>query len=329
MFSSQINNIFFQALPGVRHFIDHTCIPGMNSWVPWSDAEEIFSSGKILYAGQSIGLILADTPELAHKAVDLVKVTYKNKKPVVVTVGEAMKDPKRVVTDFPDFFGFKPAPMAVGDTKEQESRNDVQVIEGDIDLGKQYHFFMEGLTAVCRPMEDNQIKMYVTTQWMDFAQNIIMGATGLPKNKIDIEVRRLGGGYGGKCTPSFFIAAATAVACRKVNKPVRMVMDLKSIMSFIGMREEYYAQYKVGVDQAGMLQSVDITINVGCGWTASESMTIAEALPFAQNVYNSKAWTLTPKGIILDIARGTATRAPGTTQVRTLFIPSLAVQNDD
>merc|ERR1719210_836215 len=209
-------------------------------------------------------MILADSPELALKATKLVKVTYKNKKPIVVTVQEAIKDSKRVVTDFPDFFGFKPAPVAIGDTKQEESRNDVQIIEGDIDMGKQYHFFMETLSAVCRPMEDNQLKLYVTTQWMDFVQNLVMGCTGLAKNKIDVEVRRLGGGYGGKCTPSFFIACAVAVACRKVNKPVRFVMDLKTCMSFISMREQYFNQYKASIDKNGLLQSVDVTYNVAC-----------------------------------------------------------------
>ena len=75
----------------MRHWIDHTCVPARNNWVPWSDNEEIFSSGKIHYAGQSIGLILADTRELALEAVKLVQVTYKNKKPIVTTIQEGMK----------------------------------------------------------------------------------------------------------------------------------------------------------------------------------------------------------------------------------------------
>lgn len=74
----QLFHLILQALPGVKHFIDHTCVPGRNSWVPWADAEEVFSTGKIHYAGQSIGLILAETPELALKAVDLVKGTFLN-----------------------------------------------------------------------------------------------------------------------------------------------------------------------------------------------------------------------------------------------------------
>ena len=92
----------------MRHFIDHTCVPVRNCWVPWAEAEEIFSSGKIHYAGQTIGLVLADTRELALEAVKLVKVTYKNKKPLVTTLRDGMKDETRVTTKFPDFFGMSP-----------------------------------------------------------------------------------------------------------------------------------------------------------------------------------------------------------------------------
>ena len=102
------------AVPGVRHWIDHTCVPGVNSWVPWTETEEIFSTGKIHYAGQCIGLILADTPELALKAVSMVKVTYKNKMPIKASIREAMKDPSRHSQNFPDFFGFSPKPIKVG-----------------------------------------------------------------------------------------------------------------------------------------------------------------------------------------------------------------------
>ena len=89
--------------------------------------------------------------------------------------------------------------------------------------GSQYHFYMETLSALCIPKEDNQIQLYATTQWMDFTQNLVAAALGIQINQIDMEVRRLGGGYGGKGIASFFVATATAVASWKVNKPVRYI----------------------------------------------------------------------------------------------------------
>jgi xanthine dehydrogenase/oxidase len=306
-------------LPGVRHFIDHTCVPGVNSWVPWSEAEEIFSSGKIHYTGQCIGLILADTPDLAHKAVQLVKVTYKNKKPIVSNIRDAMKDPARVVQELPDFFGFCPKQVRVGDTAEQVKRDDLTTIEGEFEMGSQYHFYMETLTALCRPVEDNQIQLYASTQWMDFSQNLVAAALGIQKNHIDMQVRRLGGGYGGKATPAFFVAVASAVACWKINKPVRIVMDLKTNMTFTGMREPYVAKYKAGVDKDGLLQFVETKMYAETGWNASECLSLAEAVPFAQNAYHATTWDMTPIGVVTDKPRNTACRAPGTTQVPNNF----------
>ena len=91
-------------------------------------------------------------------------------------------------------------------------------------------------------------------------------------------------------------------------------MDLKSNMAFTGKREPYVAQYKAGVDSAGLLKYVDITINADVGWSVAEALSMAETIPFTQNAYHSVSWNLTPVGIITDKPRGTATRAPGTTQ---------------
>ncbi len=304
-------------MEGVTHFIDYKCVPGNNSWVPWSESEEIFSSGKIHYAGQAIGLILAETPDLAREAAGLVKVTYKNKRPVVVNIKEAMKDEARVVKEFPTFFGFSPRQILVG---EHQKSQDLVQVEGQLELGSQYHFYMETLTALCRPKEDKQIQLWASTQWMDFTQNLVASALGISVNSIDMNVKRIGGGYGGKATPAFFVAISTAVASWTVNRPVRFVMDLKSNMAFTGLREPYVANYKAEVDPTTQkLNHIEVTFHADCGWTASECLSMAETMTFAQNAYTAKSWDLTPVGILTDRPRGTAVRAPGTTQGHTII----------
>ena len=74
----------------------------------------------------------------------------------------------------------------------------------------------------------------------------------------------------------FFIAGAAAVAAWKINKPVRLVLDLKSNMALVGMREAYLAQYKAGVDSEGLLQFVDITFNNDTGWSHCEALTLGQ-----------------------------------------------------
>ena len=91
-------------------------------------------------------------------------------------------------------------------------------------------------------------------------------------------------------------------------------MDLKSNMSFTGKRECYIAKYKAGVNVENKLQFVDVQIFTECGWSAGEAMSQAETIPTAQGPYNSVSWNMTPVGVITDKPRGTATRAPGTSQ---------------
>ena len=97
---------------------------------------------------------MADTRELALEAVKWVQVTYKNKKPLVTTLEEGLKDESRQTTNFPDFFGYCPKQVKVGDTSEEEKKDGLTIIEGEFEMGSQYHFYMETLSAVCRQVID-------------------------------------------------------------------------------------------------------------------------------------------------------------------------------
>ena len=86
------------------------------------------------FSGQCIGLILADSSEIAHQAVDLVKITYKNKQPLITNIQDGIKSPDRVIKDFPEFFGYAPKAVQLGDPKEKD-RDDLIKIEGEFELG--------------------------------------------------------------------------------------------------------------------------------------------------------------------------------------------------
>ena len=88
-------------MPGVVSFVDFHDVLGINSVTGQvvSDpqiTEEIFSSGHLYYAGQAIGLIVADTQERARKAAKAVVVTYMNQDTPVLEIRDAMKMKGRV-----------------------------------------------------------------------------------------------------------------------------------------------------------------------------------------------------------------------------------------
>ncbi len=76
-------------------FFDHTAIPGKNSCVTYPIDEPIFANAKISYAGQAVGVVVAESADVARRAAAAVKITYKNRKKPILTIKEAIQDPGR------------------------------------------------------------------------------------------------------------------------------------------------------------------------------------------------------------------------------------------
>nr|CAD7442483.1 unnamed protein product [Timema bartmani] len=173
----QLDRLCF-GIPGVVRFLTAEDIPGKNSFTPalvfLFETEEIFCSGKVLFAGQPVGLIVAETQQVANMAAQKVKIEYTNVKKPVILLREAAKskDPYIVVLEKE----LKP--------KVVKGSEDVKhVIKGSFDLGSQYHYTMETQTCLCVPIEDG-MDVYPASQWMDLVQVAISEALNIPENRL-------------------------------------------------------------------------------------------------------------------------------------------------
>ena len=104
------------------------------------------------------------------------------------------------------------------------------MVEGEFNVGSQYHFYMETQTVLVRPSERGQFDVISATQWVENTQRMIAQALNKPENLINVQTRRVGGAYGGKTRITGHVAAAAAIAANKLKLPVRIVMDLQSNM---------------------------------------------------------------------------------------------------
>jgi len=270
--------------------------------------EEVFCSGKVKHAGQAIGLVVASTRTQAVNAAKLVQIKYKNRQPVVLTIKDAMKTPQRVKlhTAFAPPFVFD-----VGNTEEGFTKS-TTVVEGEFEIGNQYHVYMETLTSVCYPTEDG-IEVYCTSQDITAVQTAVASSLNLLSSQVNVVVRRLGGAYGGKISRGTHIATACAIAAYTLGKPVRVQLDLADNMMMVGGRLPYYCKYKAGVDEQGLLQAVDMSIYSDCGYNFNEGTSFFAA-SFAKNCYLSASWKFRPYLVKTDTPSNTYCRAPGTTQ---------------
>lgn len=296
------------SLPGVVAVITAEDIPGINDFTAeaGTEAEEVFASGKVLYAGQGIGLVIAESYDVASQASKMVKVEYANVQKPILTIKDAL-DNGNVQPDYNLITG-KREPVIVGDV-EAGFKAASHVIEGEFDMGFQFHFPLEPMAARVTPIEDGY-DVIVTSIWPAEVQSSIAQVLGIDANSINTSVRRVGGSFGGKISRAHMVSTAAAVGAWKTHRPVRVALNLKMFITLIGGRDPFYSKYKVGFDDFGKLVSVDLDIVSDSGCSANEASAGLGAA-YASNVYYCPNWLLKPSVVTTNTPSNTFMRSPG------------------
>ncbi|ODN05821.1 Indole-3-acetaldehyde oxidase [Orchesella cincta] len=294
-------------IPGVFRYITAKDVPGENNnmkfnfW-PSKTIEPVFATEKVSYHGQALGLILATTKEVAERAAKVVKVTYENIQKPIVKIDEAIEKAKNEGTLVQNTFG-------TFSTKPAEDIKVAHTVSGTMRFGSQYHFYMETQTVVCHPREDG-IDVHCCTQWIDHTQNTIATVLNIPTNSINMQVRRVGGGFGGKISRNTFVATACSVATWVTGRPCRVILDLETNMTMIGKRLPYRIPYEVGFDENGRIGSLKVDLICDTGYSVNDPDSFV-ALMHIQNVYKSAGWEVVTSYVPTNTAANTACRAPG------------------
>ncbi|CAL8069378.1 unnamed protein product [Orchesella dallaii] len=297
-------------LEGVERFISASDIPGVNDVMKYNSfrgvvQEPVFAAKKVSTHGQAIGLVLASSNELARSAANLVKVTYENVTPPIVKIEHAIAKAKETGTYARQTIGvYKTTPL--------DEIKVAHTVKGTCDFGSQYHFYMETQSVVCHPREDG-LDIYCCTQWMEHVQHTVGMILNIPSNSVNVQVRRLGGGFGGKGTRTTFVAAAAAVATWVSRRPCRIVLDLETNMSMIGKRAPYHIPYEVGFDDQGRIGSLkaDLICDTGC---SSNEASIFLAMLHMQNCYKAVGWEVATHFVFTNTPSNTTVRSPGSVQ---------------
>ncbi|XP_058838419.1 uncharacterized protein LOC131694065 [Topomyia yanbarensis] len=302
-------------LAGVQAFYSAGDIPGRNDFMPTEldnpETEEIFCSGKVLYYGQPIGIILAETFELAHQAAKLVHISYSETdgKPILPTLKDvlAANATDRLHDQPYDKEGVDYGKIVKPFTK----------LAGRFELPGQFHFSMEPQTCICVPIEDG-MNVYSSTQWVDLCQVAIAQALNIPENSLNFYIRRLGGAFGAKISRASQIACASAIAAHFSQRPVRLVMSLESNMEAIGKRASCVSNYDVEVNENGQITKLlnNYVEDYGCSLNEPVEMVTAQ---FYKNCYDASCWKLVGKAAVTNSASNTWCRGPGTNEGITMI----------
>ncbi|XP_023950417.2 uncharacterized protein LOC112054759 [Bicyclus anynana] len=288
--------------PGVIAFYSAADIPGENTFTPPPNKfnianEELLCNGEVKYYNQPLGIIVAESQSIARRAATLVRVTYTNTKKPIIDINISKNDPSKVA-----LFN------AVEATK---TGNDVtNVIKGEHLIYGQYHFCMETLVCVSYPIEEGLI-VYSASQWIDGAQQGLHRALNIDQNRIDVHVRRIGGGYGYKTSRSIQISTACGLVSYKLNRPCRFIQSLSNNMRAVGKRMPCATKFEIGVNKKGVIQYANTELYSDNGYIVNEPLLFLGLILY-NNSYNSETWNYKAYNAVTDTPSNTWCRSPGT-----------------
>jgi xanthine dehydrogenase/oxidase len=145
----------------------------------------------------------------------------------------------------------KPLDKEIVQRKAVVDGGSCQVIESTQTSGGQVHFYMETQSCVALPTEAQRMTLHPSSQSPLEMHQTAAGVLGVEHNQVEIDIRQVGGGYGGKTEQTKFVVGAAAVAAKTMDKPVRLVMPRDNDTSMIGKRHPYYGQYQIAIDDGG------------------------------------------------------------------------------
>ena len=258
-----------KAAPGVACVLTAEDIPGHNDVSPFAGDDPLFAEGLVEYIGQPVFAVAANTLDAARAASKLAKITYEEKL-ALVTISDAVKAGSLIEAS---------QQMCQGNA-EAKLLSAKHRLAGSFKIGGQDHFYLEGQIALATPKEDGDVHVFSSTQHPSEVQHLVAHVLGRPTNAVTVEVRRMGGGFGGKETHPAIFAAISALAAVKTGRPAKLRLDRDDDMVMTGKRHDFTYGYDVGFDGEGRIEGLKVELASRCGRSTDLSPAINDRAMF-------------------------------------------------
>ena len=262
-------------VPGVVRVMTAGDVPGNPDIAPLTHGDPLMAQGTVQYVGQIVLVVAATSMEAARAAVALAKVEYQPRD-AVLTVKQALALEHYV------------------EEPHQHKRGDAEMalacaphrLQGELEIGGQEHFYLETQIASVMPGEDGAMLVYSSTQHPTEVQKLVASVLGVPMHKVVVDMRRMGGGFGGKETQAAGTACLAALAAHLTGRPAKMRLARQDDMLITGKRHPFHVSYDVGFTDEGIIHGIDIKLAANCGYSLDLSGSIVDRAMFhSDNAY--------------------------------------------
>lgn len=288
-------------VPGVAIAITAQDVPGQLDIGAVLPGDPLLADGKVEFIGQPVIAVAADSLETARKAAMAAIIEYEDLEPVLDVV-EALHKKHFVLDSHTHKRGDSATALASAPRR----------LQGSLHIGGQEHFYLETQVSSVMPTEDGGMIVYTSTQNPTEVQKLVAEVLGVPMNKIVIDMRRMGGGFGGKETQAAGPACMCAVIAHLTGRPTKMRLPRMEDMTMTGKRHPFYVEYDVGFDDDGLLRGIEIDLAGNCGYSPDLSGSIVDRAMFhSDNAYYLGDATINGHRCKTNLASNTAYRGFG------------------
>ncbi len=240
-----------QGMPGVLAIVtpDNALPLKKNAGPPQAITAPTLQNVDVLYNGQHVAVVVADTLERAQAAAAAVKLRYKEGE-AQPTMDGAL-DQAYVPKNFRN--GQRPPDSARGDVKAAFDGAPVR-FEATYTTPVEHHNPMEPHATIAA-WDGDQLTVWTASQGIGGAQATLAGLFGIDKAKVRVICPFVGGGFGSKGN-TWPPAVLAAMAAKIVGRPVKLVLSRQQMYTSNGFRPATVQRLAFGVSQDGMLQSI-------------------------------------------------------------------------
>ena len=290
------------AAPGVIRVLTAKDVPGLNDCAPVFGGDPILADGRIMFHGQVVFAVVAETREDARRAARLAKIEVAAEKPAV-TVEDALATGTKDVGEPYQFLRRDPA-KALASARHG--------IAESFRIGGQEHFYLEGQVSLAVPEEHGAVTVHCSTQHPSEVQHLVAHMLHLSAAMVTVECRRMGGAFGGKESQAAQWACLATLAARLTGRPAKCRLDRDEDMMLTGKRHDFRVDYKACFDAKGRVTAVDVDFLARCGYSADLSNAICDRAMFhADNAYFYPAARIATRRLRTNTVSNTAFRGFG------------------
>ncbi|MEO7308583.1 MAG: molybdopterin cofactor-binding domain-containing protein [Ferruginibacter sp.] len=290
-----------EQMEGIVKIFSYKDIPGENQIGGIIADEPFLADHEVHFRGQPVLLIVAENEDAAEEAFEKIKIEI---------------DPLPVITDprvaFEQGKLLSPSrKFVIGDVKTAFS-NCKYIFEGQTESGGQEQLYLETQGAYAYPTEHDSVKIFSSTQGPSQVQRTVAKVLGVGMNKVEVDVPRLGGGFGGKEDQASAWGTMAAMVAWILKRPAKCIPHRMEDMRMTGKRNPYSSDYKIGLDEEFKIVAYEAIFYQNGGAAADLSPAILERTLFhATNSYHVPHVTVTAHSCKTNLPPNTAFRGFG------------------